>query len=949
MASARLCLALCSAGPGDLCAAAVMDCHLSEHLFEALRPTHGPQPAQEEANAAHETLQACTAALSALASHAECGPALGARLSVGAPSLAARLRAALASGDFHLAGRVAVCTTDILTAAAEGTQGVALARHQALGLAHALADGLAFVHDVMVMMVSSPSAARPQQPLMVLAPRLCSALTALVRTALQTFGADVTAVYEPACRCAAGIMASAVTAGCGGHTNDGGVVWLECIAPACDLVAAFTAMCRSGGASTSQATDVATSMCMLADTQLVPACMRAAECHPALHGDQGGTPWCASWFALMASFLHQASAVPIPMRAELALKLAASRGVALALKVAAAQPAARPAVSEWMEALLGAHPATADLMPAGHSCAEAMLHITHVGATLDTVLAAVRAGTPDVDCRALFLLLFASLHSTSGMQPMPSCGASCHAAQAALGTYITSAAVSRLSNTAWCTVLVHLWASCSTEGHHRGLPAEATLLSAYVRAVDAGGSTITPTGNSNTCRWLFSCIAADDGVRRHCEALMAAWVTRPQGDDALGELLRTDAGACGVLLDVVIVHACHHGGASKAVLAGALNALHAAAWHGADAVANALRPRLERVGDALFDIMLQPASQEVTPPLMRALCALLRAWSPPPPLGQRFDWMQAGIAAAAAVEQGANQAAAAAPIDGGGNDAASAQIETLVMPCAQLLACSIRLEMAAQVAREPIVMLAVAACLQPRSPLACRAIGVCLAAQLALVPGMCADLCSRTRTGVVVARQLAQCALHHGQGDNGVQAQKMVWAALAALCLIVEQCGARHPGMDADLAAAAAHAHAAGAPPHATHRTRAMAWRLMRALAATGHGVASAWSPFLAQEAARHVTEVASLSATGFDDPDARVSATEAAAALGAVLQASRAAAAAVPAPLANEAASAASALAAAGGGMYPSTPDRLSNVLLPPWPLPDAALTSQAEAMHTQ
>ena len=942
VASARLCRALCSAGPGDLCAAAVEECHLSEHLFEALRPTHGPQHSQEDTTAEQEMLQACTAALRALASHQECGPALGARLSVGAPALAARLRAALACGDFQLAGRVALCIADILTAAAEGTQCVALARHQALGLAHALADGLAFIHNVIV---SGPAAAgaRPHQPLMALAPRLCAALTTLVRTALQTFGADVAAVCEPACRCAAGVMASAIAVGCGEHTGDGGVEWLENIAPTCDLVAAFTAICRSGGASTSHAMDVAAAMCMLADTQLVPACMRAAECHPALHCDQGTTSWCASWFAMMTAFLARTSAVPSPMRAELALKLGASRGVALALKVASAQPASRPAVCEWLEALLGAHPATQDLMPAGHSCTEAMLHITHTGASLDAVLAAVRTGTSDAECRALFLLLYASLHGTSGsgMQPMPSCGASCHAAQAALGAYITSAAVARLTNAAWCTVLVHMWASCCAEGHHSS-QAEATLLNAYVRAVDAGASTVTPAGNSNTCRWLFSCISADNGVKRHCEALMAAWVTRPR-DEALDELLRTDAGACGVLLDNIVAHAGRHGGGSKAVLAGALDALNAAAWNGADAVADALRPRLVSVGDSLFDIMLQPASQEVTPPLMRALCALLLGWSSPPPLGQRFGWTQAGICAAAAVEQGAN-AAAAAPI-GGDTDV---QVETLVMPCAQLLACSIKLDGTTRVAREPTILLAVAACLQPRSPLACRAIGACLAAQLALMPGACADLCSRTRGGLVVARQLAQCALHRAQGDNAVQAQEMAWAALAALCLIVEQCGALHAGVDADLASAAAHAHAAGAPPHATHRTRAMGWRLMRALTATGYAVASAWTPFLAQEAARHVTEVASLNAAGCDDPDARVSATEAAGALAAVLQASPAAATAVPAPLATEAASAAAGLSAAPGGvMQPPTPDRLLDALLPPWPPPTH--TTQADAMQTQ
>jgi hypothetical protein len=942
VASARLCQALCSAGPGDLCAAAVEECHLTEHLFEALRPTHGPLHSQEDTTAEQEMLVACTAALRALASHAECGQALGARLSVGAPAITTRLRTALASGDFKLAGNLALCVSEILMAAAEGTQGVALARHQALGLAHALADGLAFVHDVVVS-GSAEGRARPHQALMALAPRLCVALTALVRTALQTFGADVAAVCEPACRCAAGIMASAVATGCGEHTGDGGVAWLESIASTCDLVAAFTAICRSGGASTSHASDVAAAMCMLADTQLVPACMRASECHPALHCDQGATPWCASCFAMMTAFLARTSAVPSPMRAELALKLGASRGVALALKVAAAQPASRPAVCEWLEALLGAHPSTQDLMPAGHTCTEAMLHLTHTGATLDAVLAAVRTGTSDAECRALFLLQYASLHGTSGsgMQPMPSCGASCHAAQAALGVYITSAAVARLTNAAWCTVLVHLWASCCAEGHHRGSQAETTLLNAYLRAVDAGASTMTPASNS-TCRWLFSCTAVNDGVKRHCEALMAAWVTRAR-DDALGELLRTDAGACGVLLDIIIAHASRHGGGSKAVLAGALDALHAAAWNGPDAVAGALRPRLESLGDALFDVTLQPASQEVTPPLMRAMCALLLGWAPPPPLGQRFGWTQAGICAAAAVEQGAN-AAAAAPIDGDRD----AQVETLVMPCAQLLACSIKLDGTTRVAREPTVLLAVAACQQPRSPLACRAIGACLAVQLALMPGACADLCSRTRSGVVIARQLAQCALHRGQGDNVLQAQEMSWAALAALCLIVEQCGAQHPGLDADLASAAANAHAAGAPPHATHRTRAMGWRLIRALTASGHAVASAWTSFLAQEAARHVTEVASLSAAGCDDPDARVSATEAGAALAAVLQASPAAAAVVPAPLATEVASAAAGLAAAPGGvMHPSTPDRLLDALLPPWPLPTRS--SQADTMQTQ
>ena len=939
VASARLCRALCSAGPGDLCAAAVEECHLSEHLFEALRPTHGPQHSQEKTTAEHEVLQACTAALRALASHPECGQALGARLSVGAPALAARLRAALASGEFQLAGNLALCISDILTAAAEGTHGVALARHQALGLAHALADGLTFVHDVTV---SGPTAARPHRPLMALTPRLCAALTALVRTALHTFGADVAAVCEPACRCAAGITTSSVAAGC---SETMGVEWLESIAPTCDLVAAFTAICRSGGASTSHATDMAAAMCMLAETQLVPACMRAAECHPALHCDQGATQWCASWFAMMTAFLQRTSAVPNPMRAELALELGASRGVALALKVASAQPASRTAVCEWLEALLGAHPATQDLMPAGHACTEAMLHLTHTGATLDAVLAAVRTGTSDAECRALFLLLYASLHCTSGggMQPMPSCGASCHAAQAALGAYITSAAVARLTNASWCTVLVHLWASCCAEGHHRGSQAEATLLNAYVRAVDAGASTIAPAGYSTTCRWLFSCISADEGVKRHCEALMAAWVKRPR-DDALEELLRTDCCACGVLLDIIVAHAsCHHGGGSKAVLAGALDALHAAAWDGADAVADALRPRLDVVGDALFDVMLLPQSQEVTPPLMRALCALLLGWSPPPPLGQRFGWTQASIYAAAAIEQGAN-AAASAPIDGDRDT----QVETLVMPCAQLLACSIKLDGTTWVAREPTVLLAVAACLQPRSPLACRAIGTCLAAQLALMPGACADLCSRTRNGIVVARQLAQCALHRGQGDNAARAQEMAWAALVALCLIVEQCGALHAGIDAHLASAAAHAHAAGAPPHATHRTRAMGWRLMRALTATGHAVASTWTPLLAHEAARHVTEVASLSAAGCDDPDVRVSATEAAAALAAVLQASPAASTVVPAPLATEAASAAAGLTVAPGGvMHPPTSDRLLDALLPPWPLPTRP--PLADTMQTQ
>jgi len=389
---------------------------------------------------------------------------------------------------------------------------------------------------------------------------------------------------------------------------------------------------------------------------------------------------------------------------------------------------------------------------------------------------------------------------------------------------------------------------------------------------------------------------------------------------ALLHLLSTDSSACALLLDVIIDIACS--GGDTALLAAALDVLHRVAWSGPDALAQALRPRLSAMGDALCDLMIQPFSEDVTPALMRALCGIMHGWCPPPPLGSRFSWTHAGICAATAIEHSANAAATSTKDE--------LPLAPGVMPCAMLLASCLRMDACTLLAGEATVHAAVSACLQSQSCSVHRAIGACLAAHLAeTTEDACAAMC------IVTSRQLCKLALFRTQmvlRDETAIIRHTALAALIALVSIVERCGDALDDDTAALVYAVSQAHAVGASLYDTHRTRAAAWRLLNAMV-TRRGVASAaistaWMPFIARDAAQQISEVGGH--------EGRSSVTEAAIALASLLQA-------LPP---TEAADLRARLddAALGGSLagaspmdvpapYISTPERCEDLLLPPWP----------------
>ena len=844
--SAALCAALAQGGPPSGCCACVSG-ELAEHLFETLRPGR-PCPL-EDGELLAATARACVAALSSLACAS--GGAFSRRLVYGCAALTAQLRRASAAHDVPFAS--SLCALLALALRHDPS----LPRPMALAVAQAVTDLVA--GDV------TEDEGQPLSPASSeMAACACDAMAALAEW--MPFGVDTVAVYRPACAAAA----CALRRGAQGDAR--------LLAACCELLRAHAACCARGAAAhpdDAAAVGAAAELCGVADAHVLPRgiwCVEAAVSSGGHIVTSCDASCFSAFYNLLAALLQDATPMPPAMRAQLARKLARCGGLATGMACAQAAPLCQPAVAAFLSALLRAHPAArAAPMPASADGAVdgALLRLVRLG-TLDAALEAlcrdaVAQGGRDAALPALWLLMHASLaeESEEGEEDgdgeavaapgavQPCCGVPLHHLLRSLS--LACAAIGPSLDGPWCEVLLQLWAhaeGCAAIGSGGGGAAgagEQALLAAVLRTRVAPPSTRTAAAG-----WLFarsSC--GSPALRSHCRQLLASWLRaqRP-APPHLRRLLRLDEHAAGLLLDLVLQSSseteCEQSAEAEAqeTLCAALDALQAAAAVASLPLAQALRPRLAPLGDALWRLLADGrSSPALAASLLAVLAALLRAWDTPPPMGARLNWTHVGIFAAALIASDAEVAAAAS------SDAAQ-PVPPLLLPCALLLAACLRTDaggIAWEVGRESATYAAVAACLAQGAPPLCRLIAACLVPLLAAQQGAATRLCARGVDGVAtVPLRLARCALCSSSDDDALP-----FAALHALASMLDA--------DGDIAAcwgcectavvlAAAHSRCVDPQP----RTSASAMRLLAALAAArpAYVAAAPWSAFAAEECA---------------------------------------------------------------------------------------------------